>query len=265
MKQVGPGMILMSVLTICFLVLPILVAVPLAFSDARTLIFPPPGFSLRWFESFFSRGDFISGLVVSLISATVSTILVTIIAGAAAYGVVRMRGPKKRMVDLFLSTPLLIPVLVIGVAMLFFLARLRISGTIPGLILGHTMLSLPLVFLIIVAALENYNPNLEEAAANLGAPPLLVFWEAILPQARTGLAAGAALAFVISMADTTMGLFLRGPGATPLPAAMIAYMTTRTDPIIGSSAVVFLCISILFLVIINRLIGFEAVIGMRRE
>lgn len=265
MKQVGIVMIIISGITILFLIVPILIAVPLAFSDARTLIFPPPALSLRWFESFFSRRDFIDGLIVSLISATASTILVTFIAGAAAYGVIRIRGPRKRMVNLFLSIPLLIPVLVIGVAMLFFLARLGMSGTIPGLILGHTMLSLPLVFLIIVAALENYNPNLEEAAANLGASPLQVFWEAILPQARTGLAAGAALAFVISMADSTMGLFLRGPGATPLPAVMIAYMTFRTDPMIGSSAVVFLSISILFLVIINRLIGFEAIIGMRRE
>ena len=258
-------MVILSAVTIIFLILPVLVAIPLAFSDGRTLVFPPSGYSLRWFESFFTRADFIKGLRVSLISAIVSTILVTILGGAAAYGIVRMRGPRKIFVDAFLNIPLLIPVLVIGVAMLFFMAPLRMSGTMTGLIIGHTMLSLPLVIRIIVAALENYNPNLEEAASNLGAPPLRVFWEAVLPQARTGLGGGAAIAFVISMADATVGLFLRGPGATPLPATMIAYMTTRTDPMIGSSAVIFLCISIIFLVIINRLIGFEAVIGIRRE
>ncbi|MBW7959462.1 MAG: ABC transporter permease [Candidatus Promineofilum sp.] len=265
MKKVGPGMLIVSAIALLFLVAPIFVAIPLAFSNARTLIFPPPGWSLMWFEAFFKRPDFVKGLRISLVSATASTILVTLIAGITAYGVVHMHGTKKRLVSLLLNVPLLIPVLVIGIAMLFFLARLRLSGTLPGLILGQVMLCLPLVFLIILAALENYNPNLEDAAASLGAPPLLVFREAVLPQVTTGLAAGAALAFITSMADTTMSLFLRGPGATPLPAAMIAYMRARIDPMIGSSAVIFLCISIVFLIIINRLIGFEAVMGVREE
>ena len=120
MKQVGPLMVILSALTILFLIIPILVAVPLAFSNGRTLIFPPSGYSFQWFENFFSRADFTKGLRVSLISAIVSTILVTILGGAAAYGLIRMQGRRKILIDLFLNIPLLIPVLVIGVAMLFF-------------------------------------------------------------------------------------------------------------------------------------------------
>lgn len=259
-----PLLVTISIIALLFIAVPLVIVIPLAFSDASTLLFPPEDLSLRWFENFFAREDFMDGLKVSILAAVISTVLATAIGGGAAYALVRTRGPSRYLLDIFLNLSLLVPILVLAVALLFFLSRFEISGTLPGIIIGHTILVLPLVIRTIASAMDNYNPNLEDAAANLGAPPLRVVWEVVLPQARTGLSGGAALAFVISMADATVGLFLRGPGAVPLPAAMIGYMSFRIDPIIGASSVVLMIVSLLMLVIVDRVIGFEAVIGLRK-
>jgi putative spermidine/putrescine transport system permease protein len=265
MKNISPLFLVISFFVLLFLMLPLLIAIPLAFSSAGNLIFPPPGLSLRWFSEFFQREDFVDGLRVSLTVATISTIIATVMAGAASYGLVRMHGQLKVLTDMFFNVSLLVPVLVIGVSILFFLSVVGVAGTLPGIIIGEVMLVLPLVIRTIVAAMENYNPNLEEAAAILGANPLQVFWEVVLPQVRIGLSGGAALAFVITVSDTTIGLFLRGPHAATLPTAMISYMRFRIDPMIGSSSIIFIVISIIILFVINKLIGFEAIVGMRRE
>jgi len=265
MTKTFPVFIILSALVLIFILLPLLVAVPLAFSSARSLIFPPPGFSLNWFKEFFGRSDFVVGLRVSLIVATITTVITTLMAGAASYGLIRLKGKTRFFTDVFLNISLLIPVLIIGISMLFFLSTWGLAGTIQGIIIGEIILVLPLVLRTIMAAMENYNPNLEEAAAILGANPLRVFWEAVLPQVRVGLSGGAALVFVICISDTTIGLFLRGPNAVTLPTAMISYMRFRIDPIIGSSSLIFILISFIVLLLINRVIGFEAVVGMRRE
>lgn len=181
-----------------FMVAPIIFVFVYAFSSVSYAIFPPPGFSLRWFEKLFIQTDLLRAGVNSFIIASIATAGSLLVGVLAALALVRHRFFGRELLRAAFLAPLIVPRIAFGVGMLIYVILLRRFGGLDSLVLAHLMLTLPFTISILAANLVAAERVLEEAAADLGATPLQTFFKVTLPQIRTGLFVSAFFAFIIS-------------------------------------------------------------------
>lgn len=253
---------LLVALGLIFLVAPLLVAILLAFDNRNYLgPLPPPGFSLHWFDRLFSQDYVGAGLSTSLKIATVTTLVNVVIGTAAAVGFDRasFRG-KEALLAAFLS-PLIVPAVVTGFALLLFLSRLGLLGGFVRLLCGHIIITLPYTIRTSLASLAGRDPRLTEAALVLGATERQAFWSVTIPLIRTGVVTGAVFAFAISMDDVAVSMFLTDPTTYTLPVALVANMRASFDLTIAAAAVVFIGITAVLIAILERSVGLDRLLG----
>jgi putative spermidine/putrescine transport system permease protein len=249
-------------LGLAFLIVPLLVAGLLAF-DARDYLgpLPPPGLSLHWFEKLFSQDYVAVGLTTSLEIAVLATIINVVIGTAAAVGLDRgeFRG-KGVIMGAFLS-PLIVPAVVTGFALLLFLSKIGVVSGFPRLLAGHIIITLPYALRATLASLVGRDRRLTEAALILGATEKQAFWSVTLPLIRTGIVTGAVFTFAISMDDVAVSLFLTDPTTYTLPVALVSNMRASFDLTIAAAAVLLVGITAVLIIILERLVGFDRLIG----
>ncbi|OCC05058.1 ABC transporter permease [Labrys sp. WJW] len=249
-------------LGLAFLIVPLLVAGLLAF-DARDYLgpLPPPGLSLHWFEKLFSQDYVAVGLTTSLEIAVLATIINVVIGTAAAVGLDRgeFRG-KGVIMGAFLS-PLIVPAVVTGFALLLFLSKIGVVSGFPRLLAGHIIITLPYALRATLASLVGRDKRLTEAALILGATEKQAFWSVTLPLIRTGIVTGAVFTFAISMDDVAVSLFLTDPTTYTLPVALVSNMRASFDLTIAAAAVLLVGITAILIIILERLVGFDRLIG----
>ena len=242
-----------------FLLSPLAVVLVLSFSSGQYLTFPPPGFSLRWYGELLGSAPVLEAAWRSVILALLVTAVAVATGFPAALAVAR--GGAPRWVALLLALPLLLPTLVIGLGLLMVLQPLGLLATWPGLALGHLMVVLPFVVRLLVTAFEAMPPDLEAAAATLGARPLASFLLVTLPLAAPGAVAAATLSFLLSFDETVISLFLVGPRLTTLPVTLFRYAETRTDPMLAALAVSLIGLTLLIVLAVDRLVGVTRALG----
>ena len=255
-------LILLAVMTMAFLLLPITVSVTMSF-DSRSYLgqFPPPGLSLRWYKKFFADPYFLNGLKMSMILASIAACVSTAIGVTAALVLDRYDFPgKDALAALFLS-PLIVPAVVIGFALLMFFALLGVFEGFPRLVGGHVLITIPYTVRTTLASLVGIRRSLSEAALSLGANEREAFWEITFPLAKTGIVAGAVLAFAFSMDDVAVSMFLTDPHAYTLPVAMISAMRSDFDMTISAAAVLLVLITLVLLLLLDRVVGLDKLIG----
>jgi len=230
-----------------FLVLPVLVIVPLSFSAGSFLTFPLPGLSLQWYEELFSSGPWRLSFRNSVVVAVATTILASILGTLAAMGLSRSNFPAKSLVMALLISPMVVPIVIVGVGIYFFYAPLGLTGSLLGLTLAHTVLAVPFVLITVSATLAGFDHNLVRAAASLGAPPLLTFRRVVLPTIAPGVVSGAIFAFVISFDEVVVALFLTGPGERTLPRQMFVGIRENISPVIAAAATLLILLSVLLM------------------
>jgi putative spermidine/putrescine transport system permease protein len=230
-----------------FLVLPLLVILILAFSDAPFLEFPPPGFSFRWFANFVYRPGWLAATRTSLEVASLTMIFATLIGGLASIALVRSSFRGKAFVTSLMLSPMVIPTVVFAIALYFLFARLGIVGTRLGLILSHVVLALPYVIIVISGALRSIDTSLERAAQVLGAPPATAFWRITLPAIRPAVLTAALFSFLASFDELVVALFISGTTAKTLPKRMWEGIREEIDPTTAAVAALLIFVSILFL------------------
>ncbi|MFT4132370.1 ABC transporter permease [Labrys sp. (in: a-proteobacteria)] len=249
-------------LGLVFLIVPLLVAGLLAF-DARDYLgpLPPPGLSLHWFEKLFSQDYVVDGLTTSLEIAVLATVINVVIGTAAAVGLDRgeFRG-KGVIMGAFLS-PLIVPAVVTGFALLLFLSKIGVVSGFPRLLAGHIIITLPYALRATLASLVGRDKRLTEAALILGATEKQAFWSVTLPLIRTGIVTGAVFTFAISMDDVAVSLFLTDPTTYTLPVALVSNMRASFDLTIAAAAVLLVGITAILIIILERLVGFDRLIG----
>jgi len=261
----GAGSLLAGLLILiafAFLIVPLLVAITMSF-DARTFLgpFPPKEFSLHWYEDFFSSQYYLKGLAISITVSLLATGLAVLVGVSMAVMVDRTSFPgKKLLVNLFLA-PLIVPAVVIGFALLLFLSRIGVHDGFWRLLAGHLIVAIPYTFRTTLVSLSGIPRAYVEVAQSLGANERQAFWDVTLPLARTGIAAGAVFALAFSMDDASLSMFLSDPNAYTLPVAMLSMMRANFDLTIAAAAVVLILITIALIVLLDRLIGLERVIG----
>ncbi len=252
--KIGPITALMAACGYVFMLSPLAVVVVLSFSSGAYLSFPPPGLSLRWYAALAANGPVLRAAASSLILASIVTVVALLAGFPAALAVARRQAPS--WVAGVLSLPLLLPTLVIGLALLMVLQPLGLLATWPGLALGHLVVVLPFVVRLMATSLATLPPDLEAAAATLGARPLRAFFLVTLPLAAPGAIAAATLAFLLSFDETVISLFLVGPRLTTLPVALFHYAETRVDPLLAALAVVLIVFAAVIVLLVDRLVGF---------
>lgn len=207
-------------LVLFYLILPILVVIPLSFSSASYLSFPPPGFSLHWYRNFFTRADWISSAWLSIWVGLAVTVLATALGTPASVALVRGRFAGKGLVNAFILSPLIVPGIIVAIGIYFFYARLGVVGNPIALVLAHTCLAVPFVVINVSATLYGFDERLEYAAMSLGASPWGAFRQVTLPLIRPGVLAGALFAFITSFDELIVALFISGTTAVTLPRRM---------------------------------------------
>jgi putative spermidine/putrescine transport system permease protein len=236
-----------------FLLAPMVIIVPLSFNPEPFFTYPLRGFSIRWYVQFLGGLEWQLAIKNSIIVASATTVLATLLGTAAAVGLTLANFRGKGLLIGFLLLPMMVPHIIIGVGMFFLYSWLGLIQTLWGLILAHTTIAAPFVVLTVAATLANFNKNLVRAAMGLGAGPLLAFRKVVLPLILPGVIAGAVFAFVISFDELIIALFLAGSDHRTLPRQMWSGTREEISPVITAVATVLMGMSILLVLSMEAL------------
>jgi putative spermidine/putrescine transport system permease protein len=243
----------MVALILLFLVLPILVIVPLSFKSDTFLMYPVAEFSLRWYEEIFTSPVWRQALMNSMIVSPLATLLAMVIGTVASIGLVRTEFPGKALLTAILISPMVVPVVIVGVAMYISFAPLGLTGSYTGLVIAHAVLGVPFVVTTVTATLQGFDFNLVRAASSLGANPVTSFFRVTLPQVAPGVIAGGLFAFAISFDEVVVTLFLASPEQATLPRQMFAGIRENISPAIAAVATLLILLSTLMLLTLEWL------------
>jgi putative spermidine/putrescine transport system permease protein len=242
-----------SWLTLLFLLLPVLVIVPLSFSSRRYLEFPPQGFSFQWYASFFSNHTWTAATWASFKIAFLVTALSTTLGTLASFFFVRARCRWKNLAYSFALSPMIVPAIVVAIAFYFFFAKLKLIGSLAGMVLAHSVLAVPYVIVIVTATLQGFDVNLERAAMSLGANRLKTFFKVTFPLVRPGILSGALFAFLTSFDEVIIAIFISGTTTGTLPKKMWESITMETDPTLTAIATMLIVLTVAVLCLIELL------------
>lgn len=237
------AMIGFTALVLLYLIMPTFVVVPMSFSSKLYLSFPPPGWSLRWYEAMAERADYPQALWNSIKIGVPVALLATVFGTSAALGVVRGRFFGARPMSALVIAPLMLPQIILAIGLYPVMAKLGLAGTYLGVVLGHTVICIPLVFITVAASLKGYHPAYEYAAMTLGAGWWSTFRFVTFPMIRVGVIVGAILSFTFSFDELIISLFLTSPGTRTLPRLLWEDLRQYVTPIIAAATTLVLCIS----------------------
>lgn len=246
----NPGRVavwLFAGLALVYLILPTFIVVPISFSSASFLRFPPPGFSLQWYANFFSDMRWLGPTLLSLQIALATALLSTVLGTLASYGLVRGRFKQREVVMSLIVSPIIVPSIVIAVALYGPLSQIGLIGQWAGLVIGHSIGSIAYVVVIVTATLANFDIAMERAAMSLGAGPLRTFWRVTFPLIRPGIISGAIFAFIHSFDELVITLLISGIHTQTLPMKMWENIKNEIDPTIAAVASLLILLPIIVL------------------
>jgi putative spermidine/putrescine transport system permease protein len=256
------GFRLLTLTAVLFLTVPIAVSVLQSFDD-RTFLgpLPPPRLSLRWYRSLLDNPVYLEGLLVSVRLALGSTAVSVAVGTAAAIALARTRFRGRAFLESLFLSPRLVPTIVIGFSLLGFTAAVHVFDAFTRLVFGHIVITLPFTIRAALASLIGIRRSLVEAALSLGATPARALFDVTLPLARTGIIAGALLAFVLSFDELAVSLFLADAFTPTLPIAVVAEMRTNLNLTVAAISTVFAVLTVLTVLVLECVVGLDKVIG----
>jgi putative spermidine/putrescine transport system permease protein len=243
-----------------FLCLPIAVVVPMSFSSASSLEFPPPGWSFRWYVSFFGDPRWLRAAGTSATVAFASSALALVLGSMAAYGLVRGTFRGRALLEGNFVAPLILPPVITAVALYIFFARIGLLGTLAGLIVAHTLLTVPYVVLLMSVAIRQVDVRLEQVAYSLGASWLTMFRRVLLPNLWPSVFAAWIFAFIISFDEVIVTLFLAGAYDT-IPKRMFNELILQVNPTITAIATLLIALSVVTIGLVAWLMQRAGVLG----
>jgi putative spermidine/putrescine transport system permease protein len=258
----GAAFRVLIVAAVLFLVVPVIVSIFLSFDDRSFLgPFPPTRFSLRWYRAFLDNPAYLDGLFNSLKIAALSTLISTVAGAAAAYALAEARFPGRDALETLFLSPKFVPTVVVGFSILGFASAIRVFDPFTRLIMGHVIITIPFTVRATLAALVGIRRSMVEAAISLGAPPWRALLDVTLPLARTGIVAGALMAFVLSFDEVAVSLFLADPFTQTLPIALVAEMRANLNLTVAAVSTIFAAATVLVVLFLDRAVGLDRVVG----
>lgn len=234
-------------LIIAVLIVPILAFIPMAFTESKFLSFPPSGLSFKWFGEYLQSPLWLGATIRSFGIGIATALITLLLATMAAFGLARSRSRLGGLAFLLFMTPMIVPPIVISVSLFYLFAHMSLVATNLGIIIGHTVIALPMAFVVLLATFKHYDWRLDQAAATLGAAPWRVFVRVTLPLIKGGMFAGLVTAFLQSFEELTVAMFIGGGLKTTLPKQMWDDILLQVTPTLAAaSVVVLLIVCILF-------------------
>ena len=246
-----------AILVVIFLFLPVAVVILAAFSETSYLTIPPQGVTLKWFAKVVSDPEYLSAIRLSLILAVGSTAISLVLGVLAAYALHRKRIPFADAITSFLMAPLVFPSVVIGVALPQYFSLVGLRGSLVGLLLAHVVITVPYIVRAALTGLAGTDGALEEAARTLGATGAEAFRLVVLPLIKPGLVAGGLFAFVTSLDNVPVTIFLLSGSQTTLPVMIFTSVEHGVDPGVAAISTLMIAATGLVLVAAERWTGFH--------
>ncbi|MGB0551578.1 MAG: ABC transporter permease [Alphaproteobacteria bacterium] len=234
-----------------FLIFPLIVVVPLSFNSVpfftftkEMLALDPAGYSLKWYEDFFSNLNWQGAVRNSVIIAFFATLLSTTLGTLAALGLSRPTMPAKTLIMSLLISPMIVPLIISAAGMFFFYSRIGLQGTHLGVILAHAALGTPFVVITVTATLVGFDNSLIRASSSLGASPTTTFFKVIVPLILPGVISGALFAFITSFDEVVVVLFVGSFRQRTIPWQMFSGIREHISPTILAVATILVIVSI---------------------
>ncbi|MDP3978473.1 MAG: ABC transporter permease, partial [Pseudomonas sp.] len=206
-----------------------------------------------WYREIFNDPKWILAIQNSFMIGIFATLLATILGTCAAVGLARDDMPYRRFITALLLSPMIVPLIITAAGMFFFYSNMGLAGSYLGVILAHAALGTPFVIITVTATLTGFDYSLARAAINLGATPLRVFFDIIMPLIRPGVISGALFAFITSFDEVVVILFMAGPQQRTIPRQMFSGLREQINPSILAIATLLILVSIALLVTLELL------------
>lgn len=260
MNRNGPLALIFHTVFVAFTLAPLVVVCLVAFTPEAYLSLPTTNWSLRWFRTIADYPEFVRAFWQSVWLGALSSAVAVAFAVPTALAVARYRFHGREAMMALFQSPLMIPHVVLGIAFLRFFSEIGLSGTFLGLLISHIIVIFPFTMRLTLASATGMSPALEQAAISLGATDWIVLKRITLPLVMPGLVSGWALAFINSFDEVTMTVFIATPGTETLPVRMFLYIQDNIDPLVTSVSACVIVVTVLALVVLDRVHGLEALL-----
>jgi putative spermidine/putrescine transport system permease protein len=240
-------------LVLLFLILPSLLVIPLSFSDSRYLAFPPPSWSTRWYEAYFEALEWREATRTSFVAATLTMIISTVLGTLAAYSLHTSQSRYTRIIYATFMMPLIIPGILIAIGVFLLFAQLGLNNTMTGIVLAHSVMAIPLVVITVASGLKSYDITQEMVARSLGASRPWAFLTVTLPQIKVSVVSAALLAFITSLDEVVISLFIAGGDNATLTRRMFNALRDEIDPTIAAISTLLILLSVVLLALTQLL------------
>ena len=248
-KKTSVGSKIILTLTMLFFYLPILYIIIFSFNDSRSLT-KFGGFSLRWYEKMFADSTMMEAVLYTVIIAVIATVVATVVGTITAIGLSKSRKVVQKMVERINDLPVMNPDIVTAISLLMFFSVLTVKKGFGTLLLAHIMFCIPYVMLSVTPKLRSLDPNLIDAAMDLGATPFQALTKVIVPQIKPGIVSGALIAFTMSFDDFVISYFTTGNGVNNI-SILVYTMSKRVNPSINALSTIVILLITLVLGVVN--------------
>ncbi|WP_217569800.1 ABC transporter permease [Mesorhizobium sp. GbtcB19] len=238
-----------TTLVAAFLLLPVVFIVLLSFGSSRWLAFPPPGWTLKWYQELFADPSWIEAALTSARIATMTAILAVAIGLVASFALVRGQFRGREVLRGLLLTPMVLPVVVFAIAIYAFFLRLGLGGTTIGFVVAHTVLALPFAIIPIATALEGFDKSIEDAAIVCGASPLQAKLRITLPSIRIGIFSAAIFSFLASWDEVVVAIFMASPTLQTLPVKIWGSLRSDLTPVIAAASSLLVALTLALMIV----------------
>jgi putative spermidine/putrescine transport system permease protein len=254
-----PTVLLCSITLIVlgFILTPIWITIAVSFNKGNYIVFPPEGFSFRWYIEFFQDYTWLMVFKNSMIVALPTMVLSTIVGVMCALGYMRRKFPGRHLINLAVMMPFLVPGILIGICLLIFLHKVNLTGTYTAVVIGHSLWGIPTVFLLVQAVLAGYDFSIEDAARDLGAGPIRAFFSITLPCIRTGIFTAMIFSFITSFGEFNIALFLTAPQTMTMPVQIWNSLKYEVTPIVAAVSTVMILVTLVGVGIGAKFIGVQ--------
>lgn len=248
-KKTSVGSKIILTLTMLFFYLPILYIIVFSFNDSRSLT-KFSGFSLRWYEKMFADSTMMEAVLYTVIIAVIATVVATVVGTITAIGLSKSRKVVQKMVERINDLPVMNPDIVTAISLLMFFSVLTVKKGFGTLLIAHIMFCIPYVMLSVTPKLRSLDPNLIDAAMDLGATPFQALTKVIVPQIKLGIISGALIAFTMSFDDFVISYFTTGNGVNNI-SILVYTMSKRVNPSINALSTIVILLITLVLGVVN--------------
>lgn len=232
-----------------FLLLPIVFIVLLSFGSSQWLVFPPPGWTLKWYGQFFANPEWMASALASLKVAVLTTVCAVALGLPCAFALIRGKFPGREALYALFTLPMIVPLVIIAVAVYALFLKLGYTGTLLAFVISHVIVALPFTIISIINSLKLFDQSIEDAAVICGASRLQAIVKVTFPAIRPGIVAGALFAFLVSWDEVVLSVMMASPELQTLPVKMWTTLRQDLTPVIAVASTLLIGLSIAIMLI----------------